>query len=235
MRNFTLDGEVFRQRLGPPSERGVSDEAGFVLVKTDEMLDFYRRLGDSGPRTVMEVGMYEGGSLVLFDKLYKPKTLVGIDLRAAPIEALEDYRRRHPHVITVYGQAQQDKGTADIARRFFPDGIDLVVDDASHHFEETRATFELLFPLVSPGGHYVIEDWSWSHGKGRQEPGTDWFDRPALTNLIFELVVGTASSEAIKSLHIEKGLACVQKGSSPYGSGQLDIEQHLRGRTLALI
>ena len=43
------------------------------------------------------------------------------------------------------------------------DELDLVVDDASHTYEETRASFEFLFPLLSPGGVYVIEDWSWAH------------------------------------------------------------------------
>jgi len=32
------------------------------------------------------------------------------------------------------------------------DELDLVVDDASPAYEETKASFEFLFPLVSPGG-----------------------------------------------------------------------------------
>lgn len=40
-----------------------------------------------------------------------------------------------------------------------PDGFDLIVDDASHDGVLTRRTWELLWPLVRPGGFYVIEDW----------------------------------------------------------------------------
>ena len=36
---------------------------------------------------------------------------------------------------------------------------DLVVDDASHVGHLTVATMRLLWPLLSPGGFYVIEDW----------------------------------------------------------------------------
>jgi len=50
------------------------------------------------------------------------------------------------------------------------DELDLVVDDASHTYEETRASFEFLFPLLSPGGIYVIEDWSWAHHPDYQSP-----------------------------------------------------------------
>ena len=38
------------------------------------------------------------------------------------------------------------------------DEPDPVVHDASHTYEETRASFEFLFPLLSRGGIYVIED-----------------------------------------------------------------------------
>jgi hypothetical protein len=36
-----------------------------------------------------------------------------------------------------------------------------VLDDASHQYEPTKASFETLFPLLRPGGLYIIKDWSW--------------------------------------------------------------------------
>ena len=33
------------------------------------------------------------------------------------------------------------------------------MDDASHDGKLTTATLELLWPLVAPGGFYVVEDW----------------------------------------------------------------------------
>ncbi len=36
---------------------------------------------------------------------------------------------------------------------------DLIIDDASHNGVKTMTSFGLLWPLVSPGGFYVIEDW----------------------------------------------------------------------------
>ena len=78
--------------------------------------------------------------------------------------------------MTYYGRYQNKEGTLMAARANFPKGIDLVVDDASHLYEQTKATFAMLFPLVRPGGNYVIEDWSWAHwarhSKSRTQPGT---------------------------------------------------------------
>ena len=38
---------------------------------------------------------------------------------------------------------------------------DLIIDDASHLYSETKTSFETLFPQLRPGGLYIIEDWSW--------------------------------------------------------------------------
>ena len=43
--------------------------------------------------------------------------------------------------------------------RTYPElAFDIVVDDASHWDVHQLATLENLFPLVKPGGFYVIED-----------------------------------------------------------------------------
>ena len=52
---------------------------------------------------------------------------------------------------------QDDPRLPSLLTDFSP--FDLVVDDASHHGDLTGATYRLLWPLVAPGGWYVIEDW----------------------------------------------------------------------------
>jgi hypothetical protein len=37
-------------------------------------------------------------------------------------------------------------------------GLDIVLDDGSHHSRHMRVSFETLFPLVTDGGIYVVED-----------------------------------------------------------------------------
>ena len=37
-------------------------------------------------------------------------------------------------------------------------GVDIVIDDASHLSSLTIKSFEILFPLMQPGGYYCVED-----------------------------------------------------------------------------
>jgi hypothetical protein len=39
----------------------------------------------------------------------------------------------------------------------FDGPLDLLIDDASHLYRQTRASFEALFPLLVPGGLSIIE------------------------------------------------------------------------------
>src|SRR6185436_21011315 len=48
-----------------------------------------------------------------------------------------------------------------MADAFGDEPLDLVIDDASHSLAPTRDSFEALFPLVRPGGRFLIEDWHW--------------------------------------------------------------------------
>lgn len=214
-------------------DRGKSTPGEFILVKTNTFLEFYRSLQGRSLRNVLEIGMFEGGSLVLFDKLYEPEKLVGIDIRREPIEPLEHYRETRQHILSFYGLSQDDPKLPGILKEEFPHGIDLIVDDASHQYDLTRETFHLCFPLLKPGGLYVIEDWSWSHKAPTQSDNHPWYKRPALTNLILELVINAPGSQQMHQVAVHRDLVVVEKA---YGAtGEIDLAEghdRLRGRQL---
>ena len=114
-------------------------------------------------------------------------------------------------------------GQEDIVQHeFCGSPLDLVIDDASHLYEPTKASFETLFPMLRPGGIYIIEDWGWAHCKEFQSPDHPYFGgKLALTTLIFELVEATASLQTfihgmkealIANMSIFKGFAAVERG-----------------------
>ena len=214
MREFELGGAAFRP---VESERSPerSRAGDFVIVKDEAALRFYESLRPHLPLTIMEIGMFEGGSLVYFDKLFRPSRLVGVDRRVKPIEALEDYRKTRPHIETYYARFQDKAGVLQAARRNFPKGLDLVVDDASHLYFETRATFDMLFPLVREGGHYVIERWRGPKWMRKGEDGEDETAVPA-SKFVFELMDQIAETPAIESVTVRSEIACVRKGPGPY-------------------
>jgi predicted O-methyltransferase YrrM len=233
LESFQIDGVRFVCDIRAGKDRGKSKDGQFILVKEHEFLRFYRALQQHQPKNILEIGMFEGGSLVLFDKLYDPEKLVGIDIRRQPIEPLERYRENRGHIVTMYGLSQDDPKLPSILREEFPNGIDLIVDDASHQYGLSGATFHLCFPLLKPGGLYVIEDWSWSHKAPYQTPEHPWFHKPALTNLVLELVINMPDSEQMNKVTVHRDLIVVEKADTASGAIDLaDGHDRLRGRKL---
>ena len=114
------------------------------------------------------MGIFGGGSTALLAQLASPTKLVALDIREARVAVLDAFIRDHDlgDVVSVYfGVDQADTARlAEIVQHEFNGApLDLVVDDTSHLIDETRTSFNLLFPQLQPGGSYVIEDWSWPH------------------------------------------------------------------------
>ena len=236
LESFEIDDTRFIHDFRAGKDRGKSKDGEFILVKTKAFLQFYRALQNRKPKNILEIGMFEGGSLVLFDKLYSPEKLVGVDIRRDPIEPLEKYRENRDHIVPLYGLSQDDPKLLGILKEEFPEGIDLIVDDASHQYDLTRATFHLCFPLLKPGGLYIIEDWSWSHKPPYQDSVHPWFEKPALTNLIMELIVNMPDSRQMHQVAVHRDLIVVEKASTADGAIDLsDGHERLRGRKLGTL
>lgn len=99
---------------------------------------------------VLELGVYKGGSLDMWQALFPSGVVVGVD---------NERDAAAPHVPGTHfiRAAQDDPALPDKLKPFAP--FDLIVDDASHLGDKTRRSWEILWPLVRPGGYYVVEDW----------------------------------------------------------------------------
>jgi hypothetical protein len=117
---------------------------------------------------VLEIGVYEGGSLRLWRDYFPRGRITGIDLRVPP--DLEGEER-----IRAFAGDQSDTAfLTRVAKEAAPEGFDLIVDDASHLAAPTRTAFWHLFDHhLKRGGLYAIEDW----GTGYWE---DWPDGKAV-------------------------------------------------------
>lgn len=125
--------------------------------------EYFRPLLDKEVK-LLELGIYRGGSLLLWRDYFEKGLIVGLDLQESKIE---DETGR----IRTYQGMQQDTQLLDrIGNENAPQGFDVIIDDCSHIGELTRISFWHLFDNhLKPGGLYVIEDWS--TGYWRQ-----WFD-----------------------------------------------------------
>ena len=121
---------------------------------------------------MIELGIAYGGSVAFLALAARPAKFVAIDIDDQPVESLArliESRRLGESVRPMYGIDQADRGRLrEIVRDEFGDSeLDIVIDDASHQYEQTAVSFETLFPYLRPGGEYIIENWSCDHWIGR--------------------------------------------------------------------
>jgi hypothetical protein len=81
----------------------------------------------------------------------------------------------------------------------------------------TKKSFETLFPLLRPGGLYIIEDWAWGHWQEFKRSEHPWFSEIPLTRLIFELTAAAGSSQDhpwISNISVFQGFAVIERGDA---------------------
>lgn len=203
----------------------VSDAERFILVKEAGYLkrcvEQFTRLA---PRNVVEIGVYQGGSAVFWNLVLRPERHLVFDLYDRSVEPLHEFatsEARHGELAIHFGLDQSDRDAVGAAMdaTFGDEPIDLIIDDASHWYPETRAAFETLFPRLRPGGTYVIEDWGWAHGEPLGWYATSTSDKPALTNLVIEIMLMCASRRAaVDDIYVEPRAVHVTRGPRPLPS-----------------
>ena len=149
-----------------------------------------------GGARVCEVGVYAGNGLHLFQALFPAGLIAGVD---------RDADSHWPPGTVPVISAQDNPGLPGLLRQHSA-AWDLIVDDASHDGKLTAETFRLLWPLVAPGGFYVIEDWA---------VGLGWegFDDSMLVTAQGLLPLLTKDSDT-EDITYRYGLAVVRKKDS---------------------
>jgi hypothetical protein len=244
-----VDGVAFEILSGHgPAVEG--QETALHLRKTRDLIESVIAIVDEvEPRRIFELGICHGGSVALLELLARPQRHVAVELASgAPmLDAWLQEQGLTEKVRTYYGTDQADAKVLHeiVARDFGGEPLDLVIDDASHLFEQTRASFNVLFPYVRPGGLYVIEDWSWVHmmeatilaiverdAVDRQTlspsstPPTPPADAaaPSPARLLVELLLGCADPRgAVAELRVGRDLAIVRRGPAPLDPATFDV------------
>ncbi|HEY8763328.1 MAG TPA: class I SAM-dependent methyltransferase [Solirubrobacteraceae bacterium] len=217
-----------------------STERRFLVAKTTAMV---RRLEltivELAPARIVELGIFKGGSAALLASLAAPAKLTAIDLVADPVPALERFIALNGLTDVVAAHYGIDQGDAAVLSALVDADhgaapLDLVMDDASHLYRETRTSFEVLFPRLRPGGVYIIEDWGWAHfPEPLWQEGGGWFhDRPALTNLVVELLmIAGTGEELISKMTVLRDSLVVVRGPLAV-EGSIRLADHYRNRGL---
>jgi len=187
------------------------------------------------------MGILQGGSVVLYDQIFQPQVIAAIEYSRKRVNALTEYIDKHKKGSVVrpyYGVNQADRHAMEkvLSSEFPRKDIDLIIDDASHFYKETKEAFNISFPYLRKGGLYIIEDWAWAHWAGdywQNGKTPNLAGKVAMSNLLIELFMLAASRpDFISDILIEPSIITVRKGYGDLPKGNFDISEHylLRGK-----
>lgn len=149
-----------------------TDKWSGYLPLYDELLGPLRK----EPISILEIGVQNGGSLEIYERFFPhAKKIVGVDVE----DRCASLRYRTERVSIVVG----DAATLTVKEKVLQQSgaFDVIIDDGSHKSEDIIEAFLLYFPLLQPGGIYVVEDlscayWqSWSGGLFHEQSSIAFF------------------------------------------------------------
>lgn len=115
----------------------------------------YTLLAKDKPLHIMEIGVQHGFSIKALHAFFQSRaTIYGIDLNVDSIKSLS------PDVRSFVADQSSKDSLQDLCVRLQSERstLDLIIDDASHAKEDQLRSVEAHWPLLAPGGYYVIED-----------------------------------------------------------------------------
>lgn len=135
---------------------------GTIVHKWHHYIPLYDRYFSAfrgQPIRFLEIGVFEGGSLKMWRDYFGEQAIIfGIDI--------------NPKCKQFDGVGGQVRIGSQVDPDFLNTvieemgGVDLILDDGSHHMKHVPETLRLLFPRLSNGGLYMIEDLHAAYWKG---------------------------------------------------------------------
>ena len=162
--------------------------AGFAAVY-DRVLSPHKRL----VRNVLEMGVSLGSSLRMWRDFFPNATVWGVDTfkrnqgssqrsgKRTTLPGVEGWHHpflvewkagKHDRIKLVVGNQSDETDMVRVVDELLP-GVpfDIIVEDGSHFHHDQQRNLVQLFPLVAPGGVYIMEDLqSHPNAAGYQEP-----------------------------------------------------------------
>jgi hypothetical protein len=166
------------------------------------------------PVTIVEVGVYSGGSMPMW------RSYFGSGCHVHGVDIQEECKAYEDSSTTIHIGDQSDRDFWKRLREAVP-VVDILIDDGGHTPEQQMVTLEEMLPHLNPGGVYVCED---VHGarNGFATFAHSLAGELNATNGTSQLINTTPFQAVIHSVHlypfvvvIEKRAAAVATFSAP--------------------
>jgi len=99
---------------------------------------------------LLEIGVYNGSSIKMWKEYFPKANIVALDIDPKCKQYEED--RINIHI----GDQTDIKFLQDVVKQY--GHFEIILDDGGHSWKQQIISFETLFPLLTPGGLYFIED-----------------------------------------------------------------------------
>ena len=110
----------------------------------------FERFRNKSP-VILEIGVFGGGSLAMWKEYFGAGAkIIGLDIDPS-------CKAHEADGIQIFIGSQDDPYILNKIVKKYP-AIDIVLDDGSHMMKHMVATFEYLYPKISPNGCYMVED-----------------------------------------------------------------------------
>lgn len=117
----------------------------------EELNDLLLELENIKIKNVLEIGVHRGGSLCVWNKVLKPKILIGVDgeilLEAELIGGT-----------LIGGYSQHNEVYDQVKQRLKGELFDFIFIDGSHYYNDVKTDFLMYKELVRPGGVIAFHD-----------------------------------------------------------------------------
>ena len=180
-------------------------------------------------KTVLEIGVSKGSSLLMWKDYFSNATIYGMDIKPNKCSKRLNVGRVH-----VFQGDQNEIGQIEDVLLCIREPLDLVIDDGSHENESQLISFDTLWPHVRPGGFYIIEDVCCSYW---QQFGNCYPPKPTATiSEMLKLVhdVNFRGFKVGKQKHRDAAYLLKSKNDMPTGM-YTDIEEIIFANSTVLL
>lgn len=128
-----------------------------ALANEGELACLLALLNTMGPRVILEIGTWTGGSAWAFGQLPTAERIVTIDPSPQP-QAKDTLAGLHCEATQLRMSSQLPDTYVAAGQLVKPDLADVLFIDGDHLYESARHDFETYSSLVRPGGLVVLHD-----------------------------------------------------------------------------
>lgn len=141
----------------------LNKSADIIYHKDKQTLEAYQWVFQHypNPTSIFEVGLKNGGSLVLWKEQFPECKVSGIEIDCRQISDAAKKVLSDSGIVYLDGDVQDSNKLLSFCKSL--GDIDLIIDDGQHNLETLRASFKSLYPILKSGGLFIIEDWQSLH------------------------------------------------------------------------